>query len=139
MKALSIRQPWASLIIGKPFALADGKLKDVENRTWSTSFTGPLLIHASSRVDVDAVRSIFPPFKHRLAESPATWRPYLGAIIGQVELVECRRHSPSIWAEAGAWHWVLANPKAFANPIPYKSKLGLFEVPDSLLIDQGGN
>gem|GEM_PF-3309226 len=78
-------------------------------------------------------------FNRRLAESTAYWRPYLGAIIGQVELVECRQNSPSIWAEAGAWHWMLANPRAFANPIPYKGKLGLFEVPDSLLINHGGN
>jgi hypothetical protein len=38
MKALTISQPWANLI-------ASG-LKFVENRTWATSYRGPLAIHA---------------------------------------------------------------------------------------------
>jgi hypothetical protein len=37
--ALSIRQPWASLIL-----LAG---KDIENRTWETRLRGPILIHAA--------------------------------------------------------------------------------------------
>ena len=41
MKALSIKQPWASLI-------AKG-IKDVENRTWKTKFRGKVYIHASSK------------------------------------------------------------------------------------------
>lgn len=39
MKALSIKQPWASLI-------AHG-IKDIENRTWATKYRGKVLIHAS--------------------------------------------------------------------------------------------
>ena len=39
MKALSLRQPWASLIIYGG--------KDIENRRWETKYRGPLLIHAS--------------------------------------------------------------------------------------------
>lgn len=39
MKAISIRQPWAWLV-------ATGQ-KDIENRTWATSFRGRILIHAS--------------------------------------------------------------------------------------------
>lgn len=38
MKALTVSQPWANLI-------ASG-LKFVENRTWPTSYRGPLAIHA---------------------------------------------------------------------------------------------
>ena len=38
MKALTIRQPWASLI-------AAG-MKTIETRGWSTRYWGPLLIHA---------------------------------------------------------------------------------------------
>ncbi len=41
MKALSIIQPWASLI-------ATG-IKDVENRTWRTNYRGEFLIHASAK------------------------------------------------------------------------------------------
>ena len=38
MKAITIKQPWASLIV-------EG-IKDIENRTWKTSFRGRVLIHA---------------------------------------------------------------------------------------------
>ena len=39
MKALSIRQPWAWLIVNSH--------EDVENRTWRTRERGPVLVHAS--------------------------------------------------------------------------------------------
>ncbi|WP_206002040.1 ASCH domain-containing protein [Paraburkholderia aromaticivorans] len=42
MKALSIRQPWAWLIVKGH--------KDIENRTWSTRFRGRVLIHAGARL-----------------------------------------------------------------------------------------
>jgi hypothetical protein len=45
--ALSIRQPWASLIVAG--------LKPVENRSWRVRYRGPLLIHAGQRVDVDGL------------------------------------------------------------------------------------
>ena len=67
MKALTIRQPWASLIV-------DGE-KRVENRTWPTKYRGPLLIHAGkSRLEVDRDQARRLPFS---------------AIIGQVEVVDC--------------------------------------------------
>jgi ASCH domain-containing protein len=43
MKIISIRQPWASLIVSGA--------KDVENRTWPTRYRGPVLVHASQRAD----------------------------------------------------------------------------------------
>jgi hypothetical protein len=39
MKALSIRQPWAWLIIAG--------IKDIENRRWATNHRGPILVHAA--------------------------------------------------------------------------------------------
>lgn len=41
MKALSLHQPWASLV-----ALG---VKTIETRSWSTSYRGPLAIHAAKR------------------------------------------------------------------------------------------
>jgi hypothetical protein len=41
MKVISIRQPWAELIVR-------GK-KDIENRTWNTCYRGPLAIHPPRR------------------------------------------------------------------------------------------
>lgn len=43
MRGLTIRQPWASCIVEKG--------KRVENRTWSTDYRGPLLIHAGQGID----------------------------------------------------------------------------------------
>ena len=55
MKALTIRQPWAWAII------FDGK--DVENRSWNTSYRGDLAIHAgvAYRADAWLPRGIVPP------------------------------------------------------------------------------
>ncbi len=39
MKTLSIKQPWATLIVSHG--------KDIENRTWATKFRGRFLVHAS--------------------------------------------------------------------------------------------
>lgn len=48
MKALTIKQPFASLI-------AEG-YKEYEFRTWKTKYRGPLLIHAGKSVDRKAMK-----------------------------------------------------------------------------------
>ena len=45
LPALSIRQPWAELIVRGH--------KDVENRTWRHSYRGPVLIHAGHKSELD--------------------------------------------------------------------------------------
>ncbi len=119
MKAITIKQPWASLIVSG--------LKDIENRTWKTNFRGRVLIHAGksrekqyfipkqaiAKDEVDAIIS---------SELPQ------GAIIGSVEIVDCVRNHPSQWAEKGVWNWVLANPVMFDKPITgVKGKLSFWE------------
>lgn len=47
MKAITIRQPWASLI-----ALGE---KKIETRSWQTKYRGPILIHAGKSVDKKAM------------------------------------------------------------------------------------
>ena len=42
MKALSIKPPWAGLILAG--------IKDIENRTWKTAYRGPLLIHTEGAI-----------------------------------------------------------------------------------------
>lgn len=44
MKALSLWQPWASLL---------GRFKANETRHWGTNYRGPVAIHAAKRVDDD--------------------------------------------------------------------------------------
>jgi hypothetical protein len=43
MKIISIRQPWAALIVSGA--------KDGENSTWPTRYRGSVLVHASLRPD----------------------------------------------------------------------------------------
>jgi hypothetical protein len=112
--ALSVRQPWAWAII------AGGK--DVENRSWNSRYRGPLLIHAGRALDPDG----FAELQARGLEPPA--QLVRGAIIGQVRLVDVVRDHESSWAEPGAFHFLLADPVAFAHPRPCRGMLGLFRV-----------
>lgn len=48
--ALSVRQPWAWAIISGG--------KTIENRSWTTPYRGPLLIHAGKAFDPDDVEYI---------------------------------------------------------------------------------
>jgi len=107
MKTLTIRQPWTSLILSGQ--------KDVENRSWKTSYRGPILIHAAAATDRDAIKAgIGNP------DSPT------GVILGVVTLVDIVTDSDSPWAEEGQFHWILADPKPFAEPIPARGALGLW-------------
>jgi len=113
MKALSIRQPWAWLIVYG--------FKNVENRTWRTSYRGPLLIHAGTRVD---------PVGYDVAFQLGVVVPDdldLGGIIGQVDIVDCVESMDSPWF-SGPFGFVIANPR----PLPFRAcrgMLGLFSAP----------
>lgn len=48
MKAITLKQPWASLV-------AYG-IKKYEFRTWKTNYRGKLLIHAGAGVDKDEMK-----------------------------------------------------------------------------------
>jgi len=128
MKALSIKQPWATLI-------ASG-IKDVENRTWSTNYRGRVLIHASGKklpedfeffiYEWDAIcfnnmllgnLPLYPDMKN-------------GYIIGYADLVDCKEGIDSIWAEKNCVHWKFTNAHLFDTPIPAKGKLNLWDYPD---------
>jgi hypothetical protein len=82
MRILSVRQPWASLIVNG--------VKDVENRTWSTRFRGPVLVHASQRPD-DIISD---EIERRYGERRSSDLP-LGGIVGMTEIVDCVREHPS--------------------------------------------
>src|SRR5262245_23921031 len=112
MKALSIRQPWASLVVMGH--------KDVENRSWQTNYRGPLLIHAGLAHANGAFESIEKRYGLRLLDLPR------GGIIGSVELVDVVREHPSRWFDGNAFGWVFAHyqPVRF---IPMRGRLGLFD------------
>jgi hypothetical protein len=114
MKALSIRQPWAWLIIAG--------YKDVENRTWRTTYRGPLLIHAARRPD-DVILDIENRYGVRIDRKALQF----AGIIGRVELVDVVKRSDSKWF-LGPFGFVFRNPVALPfAPIAGKQKL--FDLP----------
>lgn len=109
MKALSIKQPWAYLIVHKG--------KDIENRKWNTKHRGKFLIHASKQVDKEAMKR----YRHLLPKELE-----VGGIVGEAELVNVVSHSSSEWFQ-GPIGFVLDN----ARPLPFravKGQLNFFEV-----------
>ena len=127
MKALTIKQPWAYLICAG--------WKDVENRTWKTSYRGQILIHASKKPEVSVHKLDqhltgiqYLQYSNGLQSPEGAGKFLTGAIIGMVTLVDCIRGYNSIWAERGAWHWIIKNPILFDDPIlNIKGRLSLWE------------
>ena len=126
MKALSIIQPWTSLI-------AVG-IKDVENRSRRTNYRGTVLIHAGAKVH-DVVRFLKTRHEFTVEEiammtqmNEVEENDLFGCIVGSVEIVDCVQDSTSEWAERGQWHWVCRNAKVFAQPVRnVDGHLGLWE------------
>lgn len=78
LPALSIRQPWAGLIVA-------GR-KRIEIRTWPANLRGPLLIHASK------TRDERPEAERHVTPAIAPLCSLAGGVIGLVELIECREY-----------------------------------------------
>src|SRR5262245_8471910 len=101
MKALTIRQPYAWLIVAGH--------KDVENRSWSTKYRGPLLIHAGVQPHSNPLNDIEERYGVRIPSSVLQF----GGVIGCVDLIAVTTASPSPWFD-GPYGFVLANPRSVA-------------------------
>ncbi len=145
MKAISIKQPWASLIVHG--------IKDIENRTWKCpqKYIGQrVLIHASSHIPFKDIEQLV------VDRGISCWDDEYypeGAIIGSVKIVGCTVNHSSVWAEktphyvTGSppgiykfitgqepiYNWILAEPILFDKPIPAKGKLSFWEFDDELI------
>lgn len=124
--ALSIRQPWAYLIIHAA--------KDVENRDWPTRLRGSVLIHAGktmTQADYWACALFcsslpdgvipndfeFPPFDELKAQC--------GGIVGHMKIADCVTDHPSPWF-CGPYGFVIEA----AGTLPFtpcKGALGFFK------------
>lgn len=127
MKALSIRQPWAWLILNAG--------KDIENRDWHTHVRGRVLVHAAkgmTRAEYEDAYGAAMYIKPSIAlpELPLQ----RGGIVGSVEIVDCVEESTSPWF-FGRYGFVLRDPKPLPF-IPWKGQLGFFDVPDSVINPQ---
>jgi len=128
MKALTIKQPWASLI-------AWG-VKDIENRDWPTKQRGTLAIHSSARMAeedmlaaCDMMRGFVPKFSARIFRTETF---PIGSILGVVDIVGCVTSSNSPWF-VGSHGFALKNAVKFKTPIPCKGALGFWEVPEGII------
>lgn len=138
MKALSLTQPWAELVV-----LGE---KEWETRSWKTTRRGRIAIHASLKFPpwAKALTEQDPYFVTALGKYPIT-RLIRGSIVGTVEILEMqptdelrdflgRKEIAFGDYESERWGWQLANPVRLPEPIPCRGALGLWEVPPEIVI-----
>lgn len=125
MKAISIRQPWAWMILHAG--------KDIENREWPTRVRGRVLIHASRGMTMEEWYDAW-GFAQGTGASPLALETGVrfntierGGIVGSVEIVDCVTRSASHWF-TGRYGFVLRDP-IFMPFHPCRGMLGFFDVP----------
>jgi len=123
MKALSIKQPWAELILQRK--------KTIEIRSWNTNYRGYFLIHASKKPEKDALKFYGFDVKDFLCGYIVGYAKLSDVIIynSQEEFMkDLSRHlSIEIRKKYPVYGFVLTDIHRI-NPIKYKGKLGFFEV-----------
>ncbi len=134
MKALTISQPFADLI-----ALG---LKWVENRTWRTSYRGPLAIHAgkgSRYLNASELRQYdrgcfvavctlsLCVLREWLESVPPPRHEPLGKTGRTIQEVLDHPHME------GPWCWILRDVRRITTYVPYIGQRGLFDVPDEVI------
>lgn len=147
MKVLTIRQPYASLVVMG--------LKTLETRPLLTNYRGPVLIHAAASkyshieaagiIQKHDVKHILTPWMNKIQALP------VGCIIGSVDLSDClgiqvaKDTLKNAWFNKGdismrdaeqelafgdyinnKYAYVLKNPRNFINHIPAKGQLGFW-------------
>jgi hypothetical protein len=122
VKALSIHNPWAWLIVSG--------YKDIENRDWPTKFRGRFLIHASKKMTnydyddaMDLLDQTLPLSRVEQVCRRAKFinsDNHLGGIIGEAEIVDCVTQSDSRWF-FGKFGFVITN----ARPLPFRACRGM--------------
>lgn len=147
MKALSLIQPWATLV-------AVGA-KRYETRAWSTPYRGPIAIHASKWLDAGG-RVISSevaeylslcheePFRSALGQNGIERVRDLpsGAIVAVARLVDVVR-TDTVIIDAlerefgnyapGRYAWKLADVRQLLEPIPHRGFPGLWDLPAAAL------
>lgn len=127
--ALTVRQPWAHLIIHAG--------KDIENRTWSAKFRGRIFIHAAKGMTrdewLDALQFCNGMDPMWTTETFPKFESFeRGGIIGEVDIIGCVADSQSPWF-VGPCGFVLKNPKPLPF-VPCKGALGFFRLPEGVKV-----
>jgi activating signal cointegrator 1 len=137
VKVLSVRQPWAQLLV-------TGQ-KRFETRSWHTHYRGPLAIHASQTfgpaerkaVQIAGVSGIDDPDE----DLPR------GAIVGIVQLVDSDRTDDVVPLLSererafgnfapGRFAWRCEEPRKLRHPIVISGRLNLWEIDDPVVVAQ---
>jgi hypothetical protein len=148
MKALSIRPPWAYMIVyGIPYGVAvknpDGSssvkdsgkvvLKNIENRNFplpkSLELPQRICVHCSTREDpIEEVLEIFHKIGLPYGSAIMMYSKLLphGAIIGEVTITAQATESKNPWF-TGRYGYLLENPVPYRVPIPCRGRLGFWE------------
>ena len=122
MKVLTIKEPWASLIVNG--------YKKYEFRSWKTNYRGKVLIHAGLTLEKDTAIK----FKDYNLDYGS------GEIIGEAILTDCvlvtdefenklYNINPLVYGKSEhsrVYAWKLENVIKYNNRIPCKGKLGLW-------------
>ena len=123
MKALTIKQPWATLIMQKD--------KRFEFRSWKTNYRGDVLIHAGKGIDKEALERLK---KYLPDELP------LGKILGKVTITDCvpmseefakmlANENNDIYTShsfSNNYGFKIENVEVFDTPIEAKGQLGFW-------------
>jgi hypothetical protein len=122
--AISIRQPWAELILR-------GK-KTIEVRSWDTAHRGILYLHTGKIPDGYKALDL------------GLQDVFRGGYVGIIELAAIVPFTPELWEKwrelhlsdgqfrQGLFAWMIRNPKRFRNPIPGPGLPGIFHPDPSI-------
>lgn len=146
VKAISLWQPWASL-------MATGA-KRIETRSWATKYRGPLAIHAAKRCVQNELIHYLGMWDFQGGLAPLVGKPLdltfkswpgvkikhlpFGAVVAVCELVDCvpaekltleqviiEKHFGDF--TPGRFAWLTENMRPLPEPIPAKGMQGLWE------------
>lgn len=140
MKAITLHQPWASLIVLN--------FKSFETRNWATNFRGELAIHAAKRpvkpAEIDAVVNLISDAK--TVEVIKNYDYPFGCVVATCNLIDCITMTPEFiasqslteratgdWSE-GRFAWRLEEVRSLDQPVPISGQQGLWEwCPEAML------
>lgn len=121
MKVLTIKEPWATLIVNG--------YKKYEFRSWKTNYRGKILIHAGLGIDKESLY-LFKDYNLEYSR---------GEIIGEAEITDCilvdEKFNKELYQmnnlvykhnHLGLYAWKLENIKKYNKKISVKGKLGLW-------------
>lgn len=126
MRVLSIRRPWAALILAG--------LKPVENRVWSTRHRGEVWLHAAKGWDGPTCYRFMRG--QGLDTAAISWDQHRHpvGILGLTHLLHvCSLAAETAhpcdcgpWAMPGQHHFRLASVRTLPEPVPCRGRLGLW-------------